>query len=123
VLWGNVECCKALIEGGADIDKRNTLSGATPLHMAAASTKNPEGVFECMQLLVAAGADCDMQDFQGRPPWKLTLDDDVRSLLGAPPAGEDSDDDIRNFPGGLICRPCAPSAKSKREEIRPPVLG
>jgi hypothetical protein len=106
-MWGNVECCLELIESGADVDRQNTIGGSTPLHMAVSSTKNAEGTFQCMELLIAAGANCDLEDFAGRPPWKLTLDNDLRNLLGAPPVEEDSPEDIQNFPG-VICRPCAP---------------
>ena len=33
-LWGSLDAGRALLEAGAKIDAQNTLSGATPLHMA-----------------------------------------------------------------------------------------
>ena len=43
MLWGNYEACEALIEAGANLDATNTITGGTPLHMAAGSRKSREG--------------------------------------------------------------------------------
>ena len=43
----NSDQSTVVIDAGADMNKQNNLSGATPLHMGTGSTKNPEGVFKC----------------------------------------------------------------------------
>jgi hypothetical protein len=64
--------------------------------MAAASSKNPEGVRKCIELVVVAGARCDLQDFAGRAPWKFSKDNEIRKLMGGTPVEEDEDDeDVR----------------------------
>ena len=46
LLWGNFEATEVLVEAGANLDATNKISGGTPLHMAGASDKNPEGVIQ-----------------------------------------------------------------------------
>merc|ERR1719198_857526 len=71
-LWGNFNACTILVSNGANLNAQNTLSGATPLHMAAkgSSTKPLSGRMQCAQLIVDAGADVTTKDFGGRMAWE-----------------------------------------------------
>merc|ERR1719473_1287308 len=89
LLWGNVECAEVLIEAGGNLDAQNNISGGTPLHMAAGSNKNPEGVRRCIELAVAAGADVELADYGGRAPYQFSKDDGIRELLGGVPVAEE----------------------------------
>merc|ERR1712224_171924 len=57
-IWGNATAVRTLIAAGADLNKKNQLSGATPLHMCASFDRvDIAKRLECTRLLVAAGAD------------------------------------------------------------------
>lgn len=47
VMWGNPESVKVLLEQKADVNMKNKVNGATPLHIAATSTKNLTGTIDC----------------------------------------------------------------------------
>ena len=81
-LWGNAEACKTLLANGAALNPQNTLSGATPLHMAAASSKDLSGRMACAKLIIDAGADLKIKDFEGLMPWQhADLSDGVFELV------------------------------------------
>ena len=65
-LWGNAEACAALLRHGADLNAQNALSGATPLHMAASSNKDLSRRVECARLIVEAGADLTIVDYENK---------------------------------------------------------
>ena len=65
-LWGNAEACAALLRHGAELDAQNALSGATPLHMAASSNKDLSRRVECARLIVEAGADLTIVDYESK---------------------------------------------------------
>lgn len=71
------ECVQLLLSHGADPDSRNLLpksfEGYTPLHMCA---RQPEECIECIDLLIAVGADIHATDAQGQTP------SDVAALNG-----------------------------------------
>ena len=68
-----------LIEVGANINARNDLSGATPLHMAA-----QRGRLEFAKMLLAHGADPMITDDRGAPAHLFAEDPKLRELLGGP---------------------------------------
>ncbi|KAM4611597.1 ankyrin repeat domain-containing protein 53 [Polymixia lowei] len=59
-------CLKYLLEHGADVNASATDSGQTALHLAAA-----QGLLECSEILVRAGADVHAQDSRGHKPLDL----------------------------------------------------
>eukprot|EP00798_Chlamydomonas_sp_ICE-L_P001802 gene1802-biopygen14623 len=61
-LNGYVECIKALLDSGAEVDKPN-IEGSTPLHAAAS-----EGHEECIKALLDSGAEVDKTNKHGRTP-------------------------------------------------------
>ena len=65
-LWGSAEACAALLRHGADLNAQNALSGATPLHMAASSNKDLGRRVECARLIVEAGADLTIVDYENK---------------------------------------------------------
>lgn len=73
-LWGNIEAATVLISHGAPLNVQNSLSGATPLHMVAGSSKDYAGRLKCAELIIAAGADLTVQDFGGRTAWQAAAD-------------------------------------------------
>uniref|UniRef100_A0A7S2CCF6 Uncharacterized protein n=1 Tax=Octactis speculum TaxID=3111310 RepID=A0A7S2CCF6_9STRA len=67
-LWGNVESARILIVARADLNRKNDLSGGTPLHIAASSPKPIKGRLLCAQALIEAGADVNVIDGRGMTP-------------------------------------------------------
>jgi uncharacterized protein len=65
---GCVECAKALIEGGADINLY-TRDRETPLVLALENQH-----FDCAKYLISAGADIDKWDLYGRSPLYTAVD-------------------------------------------------
>ena len=94
-LWGNVEACTVLVKNGANLNAQNTMSGGTPLHMAAGSKKdNVAGRLKCAKLIVEAGADVTITGFDGRMAWQEASD-----------AGEQEIAAVL-CPPGTMCPPC-----------------
>jgi hypothetical protein len=86
-LWGNHQCVQVLIDAGADLNAQNTLTGATPLHFAAdddIGRGDPAGRRLCLRLLLAAGADKDIEDARGRRPYMNSTVPEIRVALGGP---------------------------------------
>ena len=71
-LWGNLQACETLLQNSAKLNVRNSLSGATPLHMAAASSKDLGRRMACAKLIIDAGADLMVKDESGLMPWQHT---------------------------------------------------
>ena len=62
-----MEAVEALLEHKANVNAQNTMTGATPLHCAAQSMKGTvERRMECIDLLIAHGADVSKPDFFGK---------------------------------------------------------
>ncbi|XP_031145778.1 ankyrin repeat domain-containing protein 53 isoform X1 [Sander lucioperca] len=59
-------CLKYLLEHGADVNVSTTDSGTSPLHLAAS-----EGLLDCTEILLQAGADVLAQDNMGLTPLDL----------------------------------------------------
>ena len=88
-LWGNMEACAVLLAAGAETTATNTLSGATPLHMAAMSAKPYEGRLKCVEMIVRAGANLNVQDFEGQTAWqahasKRSAEPELATLITPP---------------------------------------
>lgn len=80
-LWGNVEAVEALLEHKAAANAQNSMTGATPLHCAAQSMKGTtERRMECIDLLIAQGADVSKSDFFGKTAAEY-CDDNESPLL------------------------------------------
>ena len=74
VLWGNFEACEVLVRNGASLNAQNTMTGATPLHMAACSSKSLAGRLKCVRLVVGAGAELTVKDDGGHMAWQYAAD-------------------------------------------------
>jgi len=87
-LWGNVATVKLLLSFPTVIQKsmdaQNQVSGATPLHSAVQSRKDPAmNRVECVRLLVNAGADAQIEDMYDMTPlgaFKAMLEKGVVNL-------------------------------------------
>lgn len=73
-LKGDIAVCKALIERGAEVNRR----GWTPLHYAAAGNSLP-----ALQLLLAHGARVDARAPNGRTPLMMAVQSADESLVEA----------------------------------------
>mmetsp|Transcript_13036 Transcript_13036/g.38837 ORF Transcript_13036/g.38837 Transcript_13036/m.38837 type:complete len:322 (+) Transcript_13036:175-1140(+) len=73
-MWGNAEALQVLLEAGANADAQNQLSNASPLHVAAASNRSPEGRLRCAEMLLARGADPRLRDSDGMAPYERVQD-------------------------------------------------
>merc|ERR1712070_1103829 len=80
-LWGNFMCLDPLIEAGANLNAKNTISGQTPLHMCASGRGSAAGRLKCAQKMVQAGANVSVQDDGGRMPCQITRDEAIRKFL------------------------------------------
>jgi ABC-type molybdenum transport system ATPase subunit/photorepair protein PhrA len=50
-------------------------------------------VKKCIELVVVAGAKCDLTDFGGRAPFKFSKNNELRKLMGGTPVEEDEEDE------------------------------
>lgn len=68
VLWGHVDVVRYLIQAGANVDATNSLTGASPLHVALQSHKlTPSQSVELVQILLdTGGADPVLEDKFGK---------------------------------------------------------
>jgi hypothetical protein len=64
-LWGNFEAASCLVKNNADVNKKNQLSGGTPLHITCSSPKPMDGRIACAKLLLSHGADPTLKDDRG----------------------------------------------------------
>lgn len=78
---------RALIAGGADVNRACTRSGSTALHRAVTSTGAPgtagkqAEAREIVELLLAAGADPSIRNRNGKTPGDYATDATIRVLL------------------------------------------
>jgi hypothetical protein len=64
-----VEAVEALIEGGANVNAQNSMTGASPLHMVVMSRKaSAEKTLAVVDTLIQAGADVNLADNYGSLP-------------------------------------------------------
>jgi ankyrin repeat protein len=80
-IWGSMGVGRALIEAGADVNRRNKISGGTPLMMAANRDQT-----EFARILLASGADPTLADMGGNVAYEMAQNSDLRELLGGPSA-------------------------------------
>lgn len=68
--WGNVESVHMLLKYNAKVNNQNKINGATPIHSAVTSAKDQALArrVECVDLLLAKGADPMICDLLGRKP-------------------------------------------------------
>ena len=79
-LWGNVEAVQALLEHNADVNAKNKMTGATPVHCAVQSRKGSvERRAICIRKLIDHGADVSMPDMFGKTAYEF-CDGDSQSL-------------------------------------------
>ncbi|KAI2492480.1 hypothetical protein MHU86_22060 [Fragilaria crotonensis] len=77
-LWGHLKCVEALIDAGANVDAKNNITGATPLHCAIQSSKAPEKRLDVVRLLVERGkANPSIGDSHGSIPYDYCDEDDT----------------------------------------------
>ena len=72
---GHLECAKALLGAGADINKQNN-RGETPLMWAAAN-----GEIEVVRELLKRGAKKDPKDNRGKTAYDTTSNEEIKALL------------------------------------------
>ena len=73
--FANVEIMSLLVEAGAKVNAV-TVVGWRPLHYAALWS----GTVDCVEVLLAAGADIDTRDNYGRTPFDIALANDKRRM-------------------------------------------
>ena len=71
----NVELVSLLVEAGANVNAVSVVDW-TPLHYAALWSRD----VDCVEVLLAAGADIDARDNSGRTPFDIALGNDKRRL-------------------------------------------
>ena len=64
-LWGNAEAAICLINNNANVNKTNSLTGGSPLHITVTSPKDLQGRLRCIESLLDAGADPNLKDSRG----------------------------------------------------------
>jgi ankyrin repeat protein len=80
-LWSHTECCRVLLAHGANVHATNTITGATPLHSCAQSskTRTPQDQLDCIDLLLEQGrANPSMGDFYGSIPMDYVDETNVQ---------------------------------------------
>ena len=85
-VWGTQGCVEVLIQAGAKLDAVNSITGDTPLHLAAqdGDRGDPGGRAASVKLLVAAGASTNIKNKKGRKAYQGCSDPELRVLLGGP---------------------------------------
>ncbi|KAJ3550904.1 hypothetical protein NMY22_g132 [Coprinellus aureogranulatus] len=71
MMWCNIDCARALLEHGADLNLRNK-DGFTPLHLACWSW--PVTSVKMVQLLLDSGADPLIRDNHGKTALQMALE-------------------------------------------------
>lgn len=82
-MWGNAVVAEYLVAKGANVHAINHLSSATPLHVAASSSKDLDGRMQCARILLAAGANPNATDADGSVPWQKVGPGPLRDMLHA----------------------------------------
>ena len=75
---GKPDLLSLLIQAGVNVEAVDRYANATALHDAASSSER--GVVDCVELLLAAGADMDARDNLGRRPFDIALSTDKRRM-------------------------------------------
>ena len=73
---GKPDLLSLLIQAGVNVEAVDRYANATALHDAASSSER--GVVDCVELLLAAGADIDARTFSGRRPFDIALEKNCR---------------------------------------------
>ena len=76
---GKPDLLSLLIQAGVNVEAVDRYANATALHDAASSSER--GVVDCVELLLAAGADMDARDNSGRRPFDIALTDNCPRLF------------------------------------------
>ena len=76
---GKPDLLSLLIQAGGNVEAVDRYANATALHDAASSSER--GVVDCVELLLAAGADMDARDTSGRRPFDIALTDNCPRLF------------------------------------------
>ena len=76
---GKPDLLSLLIQAGVSVEAVDRYCNATALHDAASSSER--GVVDCVDLLLAAGADMDARDNLGRRPFDIALTDNCPRLF------------------------------------------
>jgi len=99
-MWGRHTCVDVLIKGGAQVNVKNFVNGFTPLHCAAQDNERAEdeGRIQAIKLLLAAGADAEAPDQNGKMPVDLSSNSEIRALL-------------TEEPGQALLKPVKPNIK------------
>ncbi|KAL3921229.1 MAG: hypothetical protein SGARI_006733, partial [Bacillariaceae sp.] len=77
--WGHVDCMDLLLQHGANLHAKNSLTGATPLHCVLQSGKSKavkERYLACIEKLLHTGADPNAKDDMGRTPLEYVDEND-----------------------------------------------
>ena len=100
-VWGTQGCVEVLIQAGAKLDAVNSITGDTPLHLAAqdGDRGDPGGRAASVRLLVAAGASTNIKNKKGRKAYQGCSDPELRVLLGGP---ADVHDNNPHAGGGIM---------------------
>lgn len=76
-----VEAVEALLEHKANVNAQNNMTGATPLHCAVQSMKGTlERRIECVDRLIAYGADVSIADFFGKTASEYCDDENALAM-------------------------------------------
>lgn len=93
--YGDNEAVLALITRGTNINSKHEINGWTGLHWAC-----KRGNVETVRLLVANGADTDLENNQSQKPAQLTTNPQILQLLGleVPLTSEGTSSDLDSLP-------------------------
>ena len=88
VMDAEVQLVKCLLDNGAKVNRQESWGG-TALHLAVGGHKKEHLL--CLQLLIEAGGDIDLPDFEGMAPVDVAIQ---KGILGAMMAVQDGEKDI-----------------------------